>query len=105
MKSRLVGAIALSLALSQIAVAPAFAQEAAPAYRTAAPQSFTTDDLQRYGLSASDASQVAGLQDQGYDVVVLSPEEAQRYQAGLTNNQWLIIGGLVIVVAIVLAAD
>lgn len=104
MKSRFVSAIALGFALSQVAIAPAFAQQA-PAYRTAEAQTFSEADLQRYGLSADDAAQVAAYQDQGYQVVVMSPEEAEQYQAGLTNNQWLIIGLLVVIVAVAVAAD
>jgi hypothetical protein len=30
----------------------------------------------------------------------MTPEEAQQYQAGITNTQWLLIGLLVIVVAV-----
>lgn len=95
---RFATALAFSLALS-VATAPlAMAQE--PTYRSAEAQSFTTEELQQYGLSADDAAQVAAYQDQGYNVVVMSPEEAAQYQAGITSTQWLLIGLLVVVVAV-----
>lgn len=95
--------VAAALALTQIAAAPAFAEQAAAEFRTAAPQTFTSQDLQRYGLSAEASERAVGLQDQGYEVRVLSHEEAQQYQAGITDNQWLLIGILVGVVVIAVA--
>lgn len=104
MKIRLATAVALSLAFSQIAAAPAMAQE--PAFRSVERQSFSTQDLQRYGLSAEEAAQVAAYQDRGYQVQVMTPEEAQQYTGGqFTSTQWLVIGLLVIVVAVAVAAD
>ena len=93
---RLATALAFALALSTVAPA-AFAE---PAFRTAEAQTFSQQDLQQYGLSAADAAQVAAYQEQGYSVVVMSPEEAQQYQAGITSTQWLLIGLLVVVVAV-----
>lgn len=99
---RLATAVAFSLALTSFAPLAA-AQEPAQQFRSVEAQSFTTEDLQQYGLSAQDAAQVAAYQDQGYSVVVMSPEEAQQYQAGITGTQWLLIGLLVIVVAVAVA--
>jgi hypothetical protein len=93
---RIATALAFALALSTVAPS-AFAEEA---FRAPEAQTFTQQDLQQYGLSASDAAQVAAYQEQGYNVVVMSPEEAQQYQAGITNTQWLLIGLLVVVVAV-----
>jgi hypothetical protein len=103
MKFRLATALALSLAFTQAAPA-AFAQEPVQ-FRTVAPQVFTAEDLQRYGLRADDAAQVSALQRQGYQVRVLTPEEAAQYQAGISNRTWWIIGAVVVVAAIVVAAD
>lgn len=105
MKSRLIRAVAISFALAQIAAAPAYAEEAAAQFRTAAPQTFSAQDLQRYGLSAEASNRAVALQDQGYQVMVLTPEEAQQYQAGITDNQWLLLGILagVIVIAVAVA--
>lgn len=103
MKSRFIGALALAFAFSQVAVAPAFAQQAAAQFRTAAPQTFSSQELQQYGLSAEASERAAALQDQGYEVRVLSHEEAQQYQAGVTDNQWLLIGILAAVVVIAVA--
>lgn len=100
MKIRAATAIALSLAFAQMAAPAAYAQQTMSEFRTAAPQAFTTDDLQRYGLSADDAAQVAAYQEQGYQVQVLTPEEAEQYNAGLTNNQWFIVGLVVLVVVV-----
>lgn len=105
MKSVLAGAIALTLAASAIA-APAYAeQQAAASFRTAAPQTFTASDLQAYGLSASATDRAMQLQSQGYQIKVLTPAEAQRYQAGITDNQWIWIGILVGVVVIAVAVS
>lgn len=97
---RLVTAVALAFALSTVAPV-AFAET--QAFRAPQAQTFTQQELQQYGLSASDAAQVAAYQEQGYNVVVMSPEEAQQYQAGITGTQWLLIGLLVIVVAVAVA--
>jgi len=104
MKSRFVSALALSLALGSFAVAPAFAEETAQ-FRTAAPQSFSAEDLQRYGLSPEAAARGLALQQQGYEVKVLTPEEAAQYQAGVTDNQWLLLGILAGVIVIAVAVS
>jgi len=100
MNSRFIGAAALAFAM---ATAPAFAETAQ--FRSAAPQTFTSQDLQSYGLSADQSNRAVALQDQGYEVRVLSEEEAAQYQAGITDNQWLLIGILagVIVIAVAVA--
>jgi hypothetical protein len=104
MKLRLASVLALSLAFTSMAAPIALAEEQAQ-FRAAAPQAFSAEDLQRYGLSADDATQVQALQAQGYQVRVLSAEEAEQYKAGISNRTWWIIGGVVLVAAIVLAAD
>ncbi len=91
---RIATALAFAFALST--AAPAVAEE----FRSAEPQAFSQQELQQYGLSAADAAQVAEYQAQGYQVVVMSPEEAAQYQAGITTTQWLLIGLLVVVVAV-----
>ncbi len=98
MKSRFIGAAALAFAL---ATAPAYAEQAQ--FRSAAPQSFTSQDLQSYGLSAGASNRAVDLQNQGYEVRVLSEEEARDYQAGITDNQWLLLGILAGVVIIAVA--
>lgn len=97
MKSRI--AIAAAAMLAASVAAPAFAGEAQ--FRSAAPQSFTTQDLQNYGLSAKDANEVKSLQDKGYQVQVMTKEEAQKYRAGLTDSTWLILGAAAVVIIIV----
>lgn len=100
----LASAIALSFALASMAAPAAYAQEA-PAFRTAAPQAFSTDELQRYGLSADDAAQVADLQAQGYEVQVMTPEEAAAVTGGqFSSTQWLVIGIIVVLVVVAVAA-
>lgn len=98
MKSRFIGAAALAFAL---AVAPAYAEQAQ--FRSAAPQSFTSQELQSYGLDANATARAEALQSQGYEIRVLSREEAEQYQAGITDNQWLLIGILAAVVVIAVA--
>jgi len=105
MKFRLATAVALSLAFTQLAAPAAYAQQAASSFRTAEARSFSTDELQAYGLSATDAAQVAALQTQGYEVKVLTPEEAEQYQAGMSTRTWLLIGLAVVVVAVAVSSD
>jgi hypothetical protein len=108
MKVRFISALALSLALSQIAASAASAAEASTQlahFRTAAPQTFSAGDLQRYGLGAQDAAKVASLQAQGYHVSVMSPEEARQYHAGdMSRTTWLLIGAAAIIVIVAVAA-
>lgn len=100
MKSRFIGAAALAFAL---ATAPAYAETAQ--FRSAAPQTFSAQELQSYGLSAEASNRAMALQEQGYEVRVLSQEEASQYQAGITDNQWLLLGILagVIIIAVAVA--
>lgn len=96
-------AIALSFAIASMAAPAAYAQEPA-SFRTAAPQAFSTDELQRYGLSADDAAQVADLQAQGYEVQVMTAEEAAAVTGGqFSNTQWLVIGIIVVLVVVAIA--
>ncbi|GAM97672.1 hypothetical protein U91I_01299 [alpha proteobacterium U9-1i] len=99
MINRFAAAVAVSFALAS--VTPAFADDAA--FRTAAPQSFTSSELQAYGLDADASQRAVALQDQGYEIRVLSEEEAAQYQAGITDNQWLLLGILAGVIVIAVA--
>lgn len=103
MKS-LASAIALSFALVTMAAPAAYANEPA-AFRTAAPQSFSSDELQAYGLDAASTQRAMDLQAQGYEIRVLTAEEAQQYQAGITDSQWIWIGILVGVIVIAVAVS
>lgn len=105
MKSRIVGAVALAFALAQLTAAPAYAEQAAAQFRTAAPQAFTAQDLQSYGLSTEASERATALQAQGYEIRVLSHEEAAQYQAGITDNQWLLIGILAAVIVVAVAVS
>lgn len=92
-------ALALSFALASIA-APAVAQTE---FRSAAPQNFSSQELQRYGLDAATTERAIDLQNQGYDIRVLSEAEAANYQAGVTDNQWVLIGilaGVIIIASV-----
>jgi hypothetical protein len=104
-KSHIAGAVALGLALTQIVAMPAYAEQAAVPFRSAAPQTFSANDLQAYGLSADASRRAVSLQQQGYEVKVLTPAEAEAYQAGISDNQWLLLGILagVIVIAVAVA--
>lgn len=100
MKPNFVSALALSAALTAATITPSFAQ-----FRTAEPQTFSAQELQAYGLDANAAERGVALQEQGYEIRVLSDAEAQAYQAGITDNQWILLGILagVIVIAVVVA--
>ncbi|MET0546213.1 MAG: hypothetical protein ABWZ40_07875 [Caulobacterales bacterium] len=104
MTKHFAAAAALALAFGQIAVMPAYAGEAAP-FRSAPAQTFSAQDLQNYGLDSAAANRAVDLQKQGYEVKVLSTAEAAKYQAGITDNQWLLIGILAGVVVIALAVS
>jgi hypothetical protein len=105
MKARFLGAVALAFAFTQLAAPAAYAQQAAAQFRTAAPQTFSSQDLQQYGLSAEASDRATALQSQGYEIRVLSHEEAQQYQAGITDNQWLLIGILAAVIVVAVAVS
>lgn len=98
---RLATALAVSFAVASIA-APAIAQAE---FRGPAPQYFSSQDLERYGLDAAATERAIHLQNQGYDIRVLSQAEAADYQAGVTDNQWVLIGILagVIIIAVAVA--
>lgn len=101
MKTRLPAAIALGFALTQVAVPFAFAETPASQFRSVEAQSFNADEMARYGLSEAEAAQVRTYQEQGYEIQLLTPEEAEAYNAGLTNNNVLAIIGLVAIVVVV----
>jgi hypothetical protein len=101
MKTRLPAAIALGFALSQAVVPFAVAETSAAQFRSVEPKSFSTEDLQRYGLTEAQAAEVRAYQEQGYEIQVLTPEEAEAYNAGLSANNALAIIGLVAVVLVV----
>lgn len=105
MKLRLASAVALTFAFSQIAVMPALAEQTAH-FRSVERQSFSQAELQRFGLSSADAAQVDAYQQAGYDVQVVSPQEAAQMTGGqFSNSQWLVIGLVVLVVVVAVAAD
>lgn len=84
--------------------APAFAepaQRAAP-FRSVEAQTFTTQDLQNFGLTEQEAAKGVDLQAKGYRLVALTQEEAKAYQAGaITQTEWILIGiGVLIILAI-----
>jgi hypothetical protein len=103
MNSRLASAMALSFFLAPLAAAPVYAEEAAAEFRTATPQTFSSEDLQRYGLDADASERAVTYQDQGYTVMVMTPEEAEQYTAGMSDNEWLMVGILIGVVVIAVA--
>jgi hypothetical protein len=97
-------ALALSLAFTQVAVPAASAETSA--FRSVEAQTFSQAELQRYGLSADDASQVAAYQDAGYQVQVVSAEEAAQMTGGqFSQNQWLVIGIVVLVIVVAVSLD
>ena len=96
MKIRSICALAAALAMSQFAV-PAYAQTAdAPAqFRTAV-------ELRAYGLSEEETARAVALQEEGYRIVALTPEEAAAYEAGaISQTEWILIGiGVLIILAV-----
>lgn len=93
-------ALALGIAVAPVAAASAQAEQ----FRAPAPQSFSAEELQSYGLSENEISTVQSYEKAGYRIELLTPEEAEAYNAGLTNNNILAIIGLVAIVVVVAAA-
>lgn len=101
MKKHLIGALALGLALSQFGVSAAYAEPvSAPAhFRTAQPQTFSSEEIQRFGLDADATARAEALQSQGYRILALTPAEAEAYRAGDYSQQtWIFIGVAVLVI-------
>ena len=95
-------ALAAALAMSQVAISTASAET----FRTAAPQSFSSQDLQRYGLTSEQVVQAEALQRQGYHVQVMTQAEAQRVYGGhMSTHTWMIIGVVALVVIAVSVAN
>lgn len=94
-------AVALAMSAALI-TAPAFAETQ---FRAPEAQTFTAQELQSYGLNADQTQRAVALQEQGYEVRVLSEEEAAQYQAGITDNQWLLLAILAGVIVIAVAVD
>ncbi len=101
MKTRFAFALAAAFALSSLG-AVASAQTPETEFRAVEPQAFTAEDLQRYGLTAEEAQRGIDLQEQGYQIVALTPEEAEAYNAGaISQTEWILIGiGVLIILAI-----
>jgi Spy/CpxP family protein refolding chaperone len=98
--------LAASLALSQVAISTASAETAATHFRSAPAQTFSQADLQRYGLSSEQAARGAELQRQGYQVQVMTQEEAQRVHGGqISYNTWIIIGVVALIVIAVAVSN
>jgi Flp pilus assembly protein TadB len=104
MKSILASAAALTLVAAQVCAMPAYAEQTTQ-FRTATAEKFSSGDLQRYGLNKAAADRGAELQKQGYKVMMVSKEDAEKYKAGITDNQWILLGILagVIVIAVAVA--
>jgi hypothetical protein len=103
MKICLIGTLAAGLALSPIGFS-AYAQpaEATTQFRTVQSQTFSAEDLQRYGLDAGAVAEAQELQAQGYQILALTPQEAESYRAGaLSQTQWILIGvGVLVILAV-----
>lgn len=104
MRIRYIGALALTLAFSQVGVSAAYAEPGAASaqFRTVEPQSFSADELQAYGLTADEAARGEALQEQGYRILALTPEEAAAYRAGdYSQTTWILIGvGVLVLLAV-----
>lgn len=97
-------AVALTMALTSVAVPAASAEQAAGQFRTVAPRAFSGQELQSYGLSAQDTAQIQALQAQGYQVQVIGADEANR-SAGMSNTAWWIIGAVVVIAVVVAVSN
>lgn len=103
MKTRFIGALAASAVALGAFAAPAYAQtQDTTQFRAVEPRTFTAEDMQRYGLDEGQAERAMDLQAQGYQIVALTPEEAEAYQAGaISQTEWILIGiGVLIILAV-----
>lgn len=103
MKARLAGAVGAIFALAQVAAMPAYAEQSP--FRAPEARAFSAADLQAYGMERAAADRAVALQDQGYEIRVLSQEEAANYQAGITDSQWIWLGILAGVIVIAVAVS
>lgn len=103
MRVRSICTMAAALALSQFGVS-AYAEplEAPAQFRAVQPQAFSAEDLQRYGLDVNEAARGVALQEQGYQILALTPEQADAYRAGaISQTEWILIGiGVLIILAV-----
>jgi hypothetical protein len=104
MKIRFPAAVALSFAMTQLMTPIALAQTPASPFRSVEAQTFSAGELQQYGLTADEAARVETLQQQGYEVQLMTAEEAEAMNAGMTTNNVLAIVGLVVIVLVVASA-
>ena len=104
MKLRIPAALVMSFALTGLATPVAFAQAPDSQFRSVEAQSFNADELQRYGLNDAESATVRAYQEQGYAVQLLTPEEADAYNAGMSNTNILALIGLVAIVVVVASA-
>lgn len=104
MKIRIPAAIAAAFAVSQVAAPFAFAEAPATRFRSVEAQPFSSADLQSYGLSSEEAATVASYQEHGYTVQLVTAEDAEAYNAGMSTNNVLAIVGLFVIVLVVASA-
>lgn len=104
MKLRIPAALIMSVALTGLATPAALAEAPASQFRSVEAQSFSAEELQRYGLTDAEAATVREYQEQGYGVQLLTPEEAEAYNAGMSNTNILALIGLVAIVIVVASA-
>ena len=103
MNIRLIGALAVGLAMSQFGLSAYADPVQAPAqFRAVEAQTFSAEELQLYGLDAEAAAHAEVLQAQGYRILALTPAEADAYRAGdLSQGTWILIGvGILVVLAV-----
>jgi hypothetical protein len=102
MRTRSIFAIAAALAMGLAVPAYADPPQAQTQFRSVEAQNFSAADLERYGLSSEEAARGVALQEQGYHIVALTPEEADAYRAGaISQTEWILIGvGVLIILAV-----
>lgn len=96
-------AAALAVVSLQAAYADPVAQQTG-GFRTAAPATFTADDLARYGFDADTQALTDARTRAGDTVRVMTPGELAAQTAGQGDNTWVIVGVVVLVVVIAAAA-
>jgi hypothetical protein len=102
MKLTTVAAIAAAFSMQIGSMQAAVADTAS--FRTAAPSSFSADDLARFKLDPATAAKVEQHRKAGHRIMVMTPQELEAARAGQAANGWVILGVLAAVVVVIAVA-
>jgi hypothetical protein len=104
MKLTAAAAIAAAFSMQIGSMQVAVANTTTASFRTAAPSSFSADDLARFNLDPATAAKVEQHRKAGHAVMAMTPEELEAAKAGQASTTWIVLGVLALVVVVAVAA-